>query len=94
VYNVTDDLPASSSELIAYACELLGKPVPQVIPWHEIEPTMSAMARSFYSENRRVRNDQIKRALGVVLRYPTYREGLRAIAMLESGVISSVARDL
>ena len=82
IYNVTDDLPASSSELIAYACELLGKPVLPAIPWSEIEPTMSAMARSFYSENRRVRNDRIKRELGVVLRYPTYREGLRAIAAL------------
>ena len=38
------------------------------------------MARSFYAENRRVRNDRLKRELGVTLRYPTYREGLRAIA--------------
>jgi nucleoside-diphosphate-sugar epimerase len=82
VYNVTDDLPASSSELIAYACGLLGKPMPPEIPWRKIEPTMSAMARSFYAENRKVRNDRIKRELGVVLRYPTYREGLRAIAAL------------
>ena len=81
IYNVSDDLPASSSDLIAYACELLGKPVPPAIPWAEIEPTMSAMARSFYSENRRVKNARIKRELGVVLRYPTYREGLRAIAI-------------
>jgi nucleoside-diphosphate-sugar epimerase len=80
VFNVVDDLPASSSELIAYACELLGKPVPPAIPWAEIEPTMSAMARSFYSENRRVKNERLKRELGVVLRHPTYREGLRAIA--------------
>ncbi|MBS0541381.1 MAG: SDR family oxidoreductase [Proteobacteria bacterium] len=80
VYNVVDDLPASSAELIAFACALLGKPVPPTIPWHEIEPTMSAMARSFYSENRRVRNDRLKRDLGVGLKYPTYREGLRAIA--------------
>ena len=77
VYNVTDDLPASSSDLVAYACALLGKPVPPAIPWAEVEPTMSAMARSFYSENRRVRNDRIKRELGVALRYPTYREGLK-----------------
>jgi nucleoside-diphosphate-sugar epimerase len=80
IYNVVDDLPASSADLIAYACELLGKPVPPAIPWDEIEPTLSAMARSFYSENRRVRNDRLKDELGVVLRYPTYREGLRAIA--------------
>jgi nucleoside-diphosphate-sugar epimerase len=80
IYNVVDDLPASNSEVIAYACELLGLPVPPVLPWDEVAPTMSAMARSFYAENRRVRNDRLKRELGVALRYPTYREGLSAIA--------------
>ena len=33
VYNVADDLPASSSDVVAFACELLGKPVPPAIPW-------------------------------------------------------------
>jgi nucleoside-diphosphate-sugar epimerase len=80
IFNVADDLPASSSELIEYACVLLGRPVPPAVPWAEAERTMSAMARSFYAECRRVTNDRIKRELGVVLRYPTYREGLRAIA--------------
>ncbi|MFI4999150.1 MAG: SDR family oxidoreductase [Reyranellales bacterium] len=79
IYNVADDLPAPSSEVIAFACELLGLPVPPLVPWEQAAPTMSAMARSFYSENRRVRNDRIKRELAVALRYPTYREGLRAI---------------
>jgi len=54
--------------------------VPPLIPWDQAAPAMSAMARSFYAENRRVRNDRIKQELGVALRYPTYREGLRAIA--------------
>jgi nucleoside-diphosphate-sugar epimerase len=80
IYNVADDLPASTADVVAFACELLGKDVPAAIPWREIEPSLSAMARSFYLENRRVRNDRIKRELGVTLRYPTYREGLRAIA--------------
>ena len=80
IYNVADDLPASTAEVVAFACELLGKPVPPIIPWEQAAPAMSAMARSFYAENRRVRNDRIKKELGVVLRYPTYREGLRAIA--------------
>jgi nucleoside-diphosphate-sugar epimerase len=80
VYNVADDLPASTSDVVAFACDLLGKPVPPVIPWEQVEPTMSAMARSFYEETRRVKNDRIKNELGVMLRYPTYREGLRAIA--------------
>jgi nucleoside-diphosphate-sugar epimerase len=80
VYNVADDLPASTSDVVAFACELLGRPAPPVIPWEQAAPTMSAMARSFYAETRRVKNDRIKNELGVVLRYPTYREGLRAIA--------------
>jgi nucleoside-diphosphate-sugar epimerase len=82
VYNVADDLPASTGDVVAFACELLGKPVPPGIPWGEAAPAMSDMARSFYAENRRVRNDRIKKDLGVVLRYPTYREGLRAIHAL------------
>lgn len=80
IYNVVDDLPVSTGEVVAFACELLGRPVPPSIPWDEIAPTMSPMARSFYAESRRVRNERMKRDLGVVLRYPTYREGLRAIA--------------
>jgi nucleoside-diphosphate-sugar epimerase len=80
IYNVADDLPAPTADVVAYACDLLGLPVPPLVPWDEIAPTLSAMARSFYAENRRVRNDRIKRELGVTLRYPTYREGLRAIS--------------
>jgi nucleoside-diphosphate-sugar epimerase len=82
LYNVVDDLPAATSDVVAFACELLGRPVPPAIPWEEAAAAMSDMARSFYAENRRVKNDRIKRELGVVLRYPTYREGLRAIAAL------------
>lgn len=82
IYNVADDLPAPNSEVVGFAFALLGRPVPPAIPWEEAAPTMTAMARSFYGENRRVRNDRLKRELGVVLRYPTYREGLRAIADL------------
>jgi hypothetical protein len=37
------------------------------------------MARSFYTECKRVKNDALKHALGVTLRFPTYREGLRAL---------------
>ena len=80
IYNVADDLPVSTGEVVAFACELLGLPVPPSIPWEEAAPAMSEMARSFYAESRRVRNDRLKLDLGVVLRYPTYREGLRAIA--------------
>jgi nucleoside-diphosphate-sugar epimerase len=82
-YNVADDLPASTADVTAHACDLLDVPTPPLVPWATIEPTLSDMARSFYAENRRVKNERIKSELGVTLRYPTYREGLRAIAAAE-----------
>ncbi len=80
VYNVSDDEPAPQADVISFACQLLGRPAPVRVPWDEAAPKMSEMARSFYAENRRVRNERLKRELGVVLKHPTYREGLRAIA--------------
>ena len=79
VCNVADDLPAPNADVVAHACELLGCPVPPAISWEQAAPSMTPMARSFYSESRRVRNDRMKRELGVALRYPTYRDGLASI---------------
>ncbi len=84
IYNIADDLPAPSADVVAFACELLGEPVPPLVPWEQAAAAMSPMARSFYAGSRRVRNDRIKSELGVVLRYPTYKEGLRAIAASSS----------
>ena len=84
IYNVTDDEPAPNAEVIAEACRLLGVPVPAAVPYEAAAPGMSEMARSFWRENRRVRNEKIKRELGVTLKHPTYREGLRAILATES----------
>jgi nucleoside-diphosphate-sugar epimerase len=77
VYNLADDEPAPSDEVIAYGAELLGLPVPPAIPYEEAE--LSPMAASFYAESRRVRNERIKHELGVRLRYPDYRAGLQGI---------------
>ncbi|UOA25534.1 SDR family oxidoreductase [Pseudosulfitobacter sp. DSM 107133] len=76
-YNVCDDDPAPPQEVIAHAATLLGMPVPPAIPIEQAD--MTPMARSFYAESKRVRNERIKEALGVRLRYPTYREGLAAL---------------
>ncbi|MEP3334310.1 SDR family oxidoreductase [Sedimentitalea sp.] len=77
IYNVCDDEPVPPQDVIAYAAELQGLPLPPAVLFEEAE--MTAMARSFYSENKRVRNDRIKRELGVKLRYPNYRVGLEAL---------------
>ena len=78
IYNVTDDEPASSEDVLLYGAQLLGMAPPPAIPVASRD--LSPMARSFYSECRRVSNQRIKTALGVKLIYPTFRDGLRAIA--------------
>ena len=76
-YNLCDDDPASPAEVIEHACRLLGVEPPPAIPFDEA--VLSAMARSFYGDNKRVHNDRIKRELGVRLAYPSYRDGLKAL---------------
>jgi nucleoside-diphosphate-sugar epimerase len=77
IYNVCDDDPASPEDILGLAADMLGLPPPPIVPYEQAE--MTPMARSFYAENKRVRNDRIKTVLGVTLDYPTYREGLAAI---------------
>ena len=77
VYNVCDDDPAPPEDVIGHAATLLGLPMPPAESWDTAE--MTPMARSFYAESKRVRNDRIKTELGVRLIYPTYREGLAAL---------------
>ncbi len=77
IYNLCDDDPAPPEDVIAHTANLLGLPVPPAIPFAEAE--MTPMARSFYGENKRVRNDRIKDELGIELIYPGYREGLAAM---------------
>jgi hypothetical protein len=57
----------------------MGREPPPEIPFTAAAPSMTEMALSFWQECRRVRNDKLKRELGVALRYPTYRDGLRAL---------------
>lgn len=79
VFNVADDEPTPSGEPLAFAAQLLGVPPPPEIPYAQAEAAMSPLAKSFWQECRRVNNDKLKRELGVTLRYPSYREGLRAL---------------
>ncbi len=75
-YNCADDDAAPPQDVIAHACVLLGVAPPPLVPFEKAE--LSDMARSFYADNKRVRNDRIKAELGVTLMYPSYRDGLAA----------------
>ena len=77
IYNLCDDDPAPPEDVLSHAAHLLGLPEPPAIAFDEA--AMTPMARSFYADSKRVRNDRIKTELGVRLRYPDYRAGLRAL---------------
>jgi nucleoside-diphosphate-sugar epimerase len=76
-YNVCDDEPCPPQEVVAYAANLLGLPLPPEIPFEQAN--LSPMAKSFYADSKRVSNKRIKAELGYKLIYPNYREGLRAL---------------
>ncbi len=77
-YNLADDQPCSQNAVIEEACRLLGLTPPTIQTLEQAN--LSPMARAFYAENRRVANGKAKRVLGWTPRYPTYREGLRALS--------------
>ncbi|MBU1176217.1 MAG: SDR family oxidoreductase [Alphaproteobacteria bacterium] len=76
-FNLADDEPAPPQEVVSYAAGLIGRSPPPEVDFEIAE--MTPMARSFYSDNKRVANAAIKKALGIELLYPTYRHGLTAI---------------
>lgn len=80
VFNVTDDLPAPPQDVIAYGAEILEMPCPPATD--PSDASLSPMARSFYAESKKVSNNRMKDELGVKLAYPTYIDGLKAIAGL------------
>lgn len=80
-YNLCDDEPAPPQDVVAFAAELLGIDPPPEVAFEDAD--LSPMARSFYGESKRISNTLIKEELGVRLRFPNYRDGLRAVAKAE-----------
>lgn len=82
-YNLCDNEAAPPQDVIAFAAELLGVEPPPEVKIENAE--MSPMATSFYSESKRVSNRLMREELGMEPKYPTYREGLRALLAEEKG---------
>lgn len=76
IYNLTDDEPAPPQDVVSYAAQLMGLPIPPDIAFENA--ALSEMGRSFYSENKRVSNKRIKDVFGYTFIYPNYREALNA----------------
>ncbi|KPQ06599.1 MAG: NAD dependent epimerase/dehydratase family [Rhodobacteraceae bacterium HLUCCA12] len=76
-FNLCDDLPSPPQDVVTHAAALLGQEPP---PEQPFDPdALGPMARSFYSENKRLRSVRVGPELGIRLLYPDYRAGLAAI---------------
>jgi nucleoside-diphosphate-sugar epimerase len=78
IYNLCDDEPAPPQDVIAYAAKLMGIEPPPEVAFEDAR--LPEAAQRFYAENKRVSNARAKAELGWLPAYPTYREGLTAIA--------------
>lgn len=85
ILNLADDEPAESADVVAEAARLLRIPPPPAVPFEQAADAISPMARSFWAESRKVSSQRTQQALGLRWRYPSYREGLRAILAEEGG---------
>ena len=81
VYNIADGNPASPGDVLRYAAELIDHPAPPEVDLHD--PAVSDMARTFYSETKRITIDRAHQRLGWNPRHATYQDGLAAILAAE-----------
>lgn len=84
ILNVADDEPAPPQDVVAYAAELLGLPVPPEVPFEE--SGLSELGRSFYAECKRVCNKRLKGELSLNLLHPNFTVALRALAAGGDGI--------
>ena len=76
IYNISDDRPASSEEVILFGSKLLKVEPPAVIELKLIE---NEMTRNFYKDSKKVNNKKMKEIFDYKLKYSTYVEGLSDI---------------
>ncbi len=76
--NVCDDTRLKMGDYVDHAADLFGLPRPPRVALEVAKATLPPMLLSFMSESRRITNHRMKSELGLVLRYPTIEQGLRA----------------
>ena len=81
IYNLADDCPAPSYDVIGQACEMLGQTAPPIVPYEQAN--LAPITLSFYNDNKFVRNEKIKTDLGIQLKYPDYKCGLEGCLRAE-----------
>ena len=76
IYNLADNKPTSSEEIVLYGVQLLNIQSPKKI---EIDELDNEMLKNFYKDSKKVNNEKIKIFFSYSLKFPTYVEGLNYI---------------
>lgn len=84
IYNMADDNPASTADVVAYGCALLNKPLLPLLSLEEAH--LSKMGRAFYQSAKTVLNHKIKKELEVKLQFSSYQQGLDSLLETELGL--------
>jgi nucleoside-diphosphate-sugar epimerase len=79
IYNVVGDEPAPAAEWIPYLAELLHAPAPGRVSEDEAVEHVGVQAVYYGTQLRQASNDKAKSGLGLVLQYPSWREGFSAL---------------
>jgi len=87
IFNLADDLPSPPQDVICEAARLLGVCPPPEVEYKDA--ALSPMGRSFYQENKRVKNQKAKDMLSWKLDYPDYLRALPKILEIEKKVKSN-----
>ncbi len=83
IYNISDNQPAASIDVVKYACNILHVKTPKLVSLQDAikHQLISNMGVQFYKSRKKVSNNKIKTALDWSPAYPTYIEGIDDIAM-------------
>lgn len=79
-YNISDGHPSTMTDYFWQVADHLELPRPPAVPLAEARKVLSPSMWSFMEESKRLDNRKMCEELGVVLRYPTLQDGLRATA--------------
>lgn len=76
IFNISDDLPSSMTDYFFQVARNKGIELPPQLSMNECEQIFSTNMMSYLRESKKIDNTLMKKELGVVLQYPTLKEGL------------------
>jgi hypothetical protein len=82
IYNIADDCPSSLDDVIDYISKKISINMPNEVLYETL--SKKEQIESFFSENKKVNNSLIKEELGIILEYPSYKEGYNQIINLNN----------